>query len=102
MALSASGQWLVDAGIQLRPPYERAAWSAWVRREGWSPTNPEPRRVPFNIALIAIGALNSLIIELTADLTTGRLSDDEELDTANDLDLAKSAAAALAEDAHPS
>jgi len=98
MTLSASGQWLVDAGMRLMSPADRATWAEWTRKAGWSPQNREPKPLTPAIASLALGALDKLMSEMHADIEAGRLSESDELDAANDLDLACVVASGLRQD----
>jgi hypothetical protein len=95
MALSPSGQWLVEAGMRMLSRTDQATWQEWVRQAGWSPNNREPKRVPPHIAVLAAKALEALMDVLTADIRERRVAGDDEIDNLNDIDAAKAARASL-------
>lgn len=98
MTLSASGQWLVDAGMRLMSRSDQAAWLRWTREFGWSPANREPKRLSPDMASLALGAIDKLVDAIHEDIDRGRLSESDELDAANDLDLARVVVKGLQED----
>jgi hypothetical protein len=98
MALSVSGQWLVNAGMRMMSRDDQAAWFKWAADAGWSPTSREPKQLPPSIAAIALGALDRLMGAIDSDLREGRLTERQELDAANDLDHAKAVTTALQKD----
>lgn len=89
MTLSASGQWLVDVGMRMMGANDQAAWLKWTR---------EPKRLSPPMASLALGALEKLMSIMRDDISAGRLSEDDELDAANDLDLARTVARGIEQD----
>ncbi len=98
VALSASGQWLVSAGMRMMSREDQATWFTWVGKAGWSATSREPKQLPPSIAKLALGALDRLVSVLDSDLREGRLSEAQERDASDDLDSAKAVAQGLQEE----
>jgi hypothetical protein len=95
MALSSSGQLLVESGMRMLDAPDRRIWSRWSAAGGWSPTDRLPKRLPPEVATVAAAALDKLIGELAWEINNGALSDEDQIDALNDLDAAKATLADL-------
>ena len=95
MALSSSGQLLVESAMRMLDTPDRRVWSRWSATGGWSPTNRGPKRLPPEVATVAAAALDKLIGELAGDINSGAMSDEDQIDALNDLDAAKATLANL-------